>query len=423
MLNMPLIALLSSFAQEDPKLDHVVQSLTKSSIELAEAASNYGALKVIFGIFMVMVLVMVVMFVYTIWNLNKKVTVVSESSQQVKEFFDGAADSTIGITEAQILIRREFNCLGHILKYAILRIRFENHIDNKESTVKKVESLVNNEYSELCGLLSNFTCNGKSLSNIFEPQDNEAIKDMVIEQIYIPKDQFTISNMDQSVGMYLNGLKLIYLKNYNMARRLLPIIDFAHGSDVAGKQSPDGRHKEYLWSRKVGKMLAERLKREGFEVAFTNTKDTEIGLSRRKEIANNLDAPRGGTKFLLSLHNNAAGMGNEWCAARGFEICTTKGQTRSDLFATVIFEQLQEDFPTTDGYKHRTDPSDGDPDKEANFTVLMGNNYWGVLLEWLFQDNPDDVALLEDDSVNRELVESLTKALIFIDENLDKLKI
>ena len=183
MLNMPLIALLSSFAQEDPKLDHVVQSLTKSSIELAEAASNYGALNV-----------------------------VSESSQQVKEFFDGAADSTIGITEAQILIRREFNCLGHILKYAILRIRFENHIDNKESTVKKVESLVNNEYSELCGLLSNFTCNGKSLSNIFEPQDNEAIKDMVIEQIYIPKDQFTISNMDQSVGMYLNGLKLIYLK-------------------------------------------------------------------------------------------------------------------------------------------------------------------------------------------------------------------
>ena len=212
MLNMPLIALLSSFAQEDPKLDNAVQSLTKSSIELAEAASNYGALKVIFGIFMVMVLVMVVMFVYTIWNLNKKVTVVSESSQQVKEFFDGAADSTIGITEAQILIRREFNCLGHILKYAILRIRFENHIDNKESTVKKVESLVNNEYSELCGLLSNFICNGKSLSNIFEPQDNEAIKDMVIEQIYIPKDQFTISNMDQSVGMYLNGLKLMYLK-------------------------------------------------------------------------------------------------------------------------------------------------------------------------------------------------------------------
>lgn len=208
---MPLISLLFAAAQ-DQKLDNAVQSLTRSSIELAEAASNYGALKVIFGIFMVLVLVLVVMFMYTIWNLNKKISIVSESSSKVTEFFGGAADSTIGVTEAQILIRREFNCLGYILKYAILRIRLENHIDNKESVIKKVDILVNNEYSELCGLMSNFNCNGKSLSTIFELQDNEAIKDMVIEQIYIPKDQFSISNMDQSVSMYLNGLKLMYLK-------------------------------------------------------------------------------------------------------------------------------------------------------------------------------------------------------------------
>lgn len=208
---MPLISLLFAAAQ-DQKLDNAVQSLTRSSIELAEAASNYGALKVIFGIFMVLVLVLVVMFMYTIWNLNKKISVVSESSSKITEFFDGAADSTIGVTEAQILIRREFNCLGYILKYAILRIRLENYIDNKESVIKKVDILVNNEYSELCGLMSNFNCDGKSLSTIFELQDNEAIKDMVIEQIYIPKDQFSISNMDQSVSMYLNGLKLMYLK-------------------------------------------------------------------------------------------------------------------------------------------------------------------------------------------------------------------
>lgn len=208
---MPLISLLFAAAQ-DQKLDNAVQSLTRSSIELAEAASNYGALKVIFGIFMVLVLVLVVMFMYTIWNLNKKISIVSESSSKITEFFDGAADSTIGVTEAQILIRREFNCLGYILKYAILRIRLENHIDNKESVIKKVDILVNNEYSELCGLMSNFNCDGKSLSTIFELQDNEAIKDMVIKQIYIPKDQFSISNMDQSVSMYLNGLKLMYLK-------------------------------------------------------------------------------------------------------------------------------------------------------------------------------------------------------------------
>lgn len=203
---------LQASLPSDPKLDNAVQSLTKSSIELAEAASNYGALKVIFGIFMVIVLIMIVMFIYTVWNLNSKISKVSDLFNQVREYFDGAADSTIGITEAQILIRREFNCLGHILKYAILRIRNENHIDNKEATVRKIETVVNNEYSEVCGMLSNFTCNGKPLSNIFEPSDNEAIKDLVIEQVYMPNDQFTISGMDQSISIYLNGLKLMYLK-------------------------------------------------------------------------------------------------------------------------------------------------------------------------------------------------------------------
>lgn len=210
---LTLISLLQiDVVGNDPKLENAVQSLTRSSIELAEAASNYGALKVIFGIFMIIVLIMVIMFIYTVWNLNTKVSKVSELFHQVKEYFDGAADSTLGTTEAQILIRREFNCLSHILKYAILRIRNENHIDNKEATLKKIETVVNNEYSEVCGMLSNFTCNGKPLSNIFEPSDNEAIKDLVIEQVYMPNDQFSISGMDQSVSIYLNGLKLMYLK-------------------------------------------------------------------------------------------------------------------------------------------------------------------------------------------------------------------
>lgn len=210
---LTLISLLQiDVVGNDHKLENAVQSLTRSSIELAEAASNYGALKVIFGIFMIIVLIMVIMFIYTVWNLNTKVSKVSELFHQVKEYFDGAADSTLGTTEAQILIRREFNCLSHILKYAILRIRNENHIDNKEATLKKIETVVNNEYSEVCGMLSNFTCNGKPLSNIFEPSDNEAIKDLVIEQVYMPNDQFSISGMDQSVSIYLNGLKLMYLK-------------------------------------------------------------------------------------------------------------------------------------------------------------------------------------------------------------------
>ena len=212
MFNAPLIALLSSFAQEDQKLNQAVQSLTKSSIELAEAASNYGALKVIFGVFMIFIMVMLVMFIFTIFNLNKKVSKISSSSKSVSDFFDGAADHTIGITEAQILIRRSMNSISMILKYYILRIRLENHIADKEATQRKVERLANNEYSELCSFLSNYFCNSRPLSELVDGKDNEAIKDFMLEQIYIPAEDFTISAMDQSVTIFINGIKQIYLK-------------------------------------------------------------------------------------------------------------------------------------------------------------------------------------------------------------------
>lgn len=208
-----------------------------------------------------------------------------------------------------------------------------------------------------------------------------------------------------------------------MERRVLVILDYAHGSDVPGKRSPDGKFREYQWSRKIGGMLKRELERDGFTVALTNSTDREIGLSRRVEIANELDTPRDGIKLLVSLHNNAAGNGKDWAKARGFEIYTSKGQTRSDLFANIIFNQLQADFPLINGYKHRMDKSDGDLDKEANFRVLLGRSYWAILLEWLFQDNQEDIALLTNPDINQKLVYSLEKSIRYIDENLDHIKI
>lgn len=203
-------------------------------------------------------------------------------------------------------------------------------------------------------------------------------------------------------------------------RNLVIILDPAHGSDVPGKSSPDGKHKEYIWSRMICNKLKTQLSSLDFRVEITNKTDKEIGLSNRKNFASNLklDNPHQ-VKFLVSLHNNGAGDGTKWANARGFEIYTTPGQTRSDLFADIIFNNLKKDFPT---YKARVDLSDGDSDKESKFTVLMGSGYSAVLLEWLFQDNREDVALLTSNMVNDNLVNSLVGSFMYIDDNLDKLK-
>lgn len=199
-------------------------------------------------------------------------------------------------------------------------------------------------------------------------------------------------------------------------KKLVIILDCAHGADVKGKCSPDGTHREYKWSRLICGKLRDKLESLGYRVEYTNKTENEIGLSQRKNIANNIKIDSDQVKFLISLHNNAAGNGSNWTNATGFEIFTSKGQTLSDKFAQVIMSNLQKDFPESNGFKHRVDLTDGDLDKEENFTVLMGN-YYGILLEWLFQDNKEDVKLLNDEIINNKLIDSLVKSINYINDN------
>lgn len=199
-------------------------------------------------------------------------------------------------------------------------------------------------------------------------------------------------------------------------KKLIIILDPAHGEEVPGKRSPDGTHREYLWSRNIIGKLKPRLEKLGFNVYLTTTLNSEPGLTHRQQSANAIKLDTGCTKFLLSLHNNAAGNGSDWAKASGVEIFTSKGHTQSDEFAEVIMKQLMADFPT---YKFRKGANNSLV-KDENFTVLMGYGYKAALLEWLFQDNKEDVELLKSEDINNKLVDSLEKALVQIEITLNK---
>lgn len=183
------------------------------------------------------------------------------------------------------------------------------------------------------------------------------------------------------------------------------ILDAAHGSDIAGKRSPDGKHREYLWSRMMIKKLLPKLKSLGYTVEQTNTTDIEIGLSKRKTIA---DSIKGEYKALISLHNDAAGMGDKWMKATGYTFYTTKGQTVSDVLSEFLYKAFSESFPDE---KARTDITDTDSDKEENFTVLMGKTYWAVLAEMWFQDSLSDVEKLSDESFQNRIIEAIISGI------------
>jgi N-acetylmuramoyl-L-alanine amidase len=98
-------------------------------------------------------------------------------------------------------------------------------------------------------------------------------------------------------------------------------------------------------------------------------------------------------------------------ANRGFEIYTTRGQTKSDLMASEIGNVIR-DFYKKEGLSLRFDFEDNDLDKEANFQILRQSKCPAVLLECLFFDNWEDFKRLKDPEFQKELSWHIYKGLM-----------
>lgn len=174
------------------------------------------------------------------------------------------------------------------------------------------------------------------------------------------------------------------------------LVDNGHGVSTPGKRSPDGRLREYRYTRDIAYETVMRLRAEGYNADLVVPEEADISLGERCNRINTW-CDRLGTKnvMLVSIHNNAAGDGSKWMSARGWEAWTSKGQTAGDRLAECLYDAAGKHLPK--GTKIRTDTSDGDRDKEENFTILHRSKCAACLTENLFQDNREDVDYLLDE--------------------------
>lgn len=190
-----------------------VKPVASTAIDVANAASELGIMRVTYGIFIVFMIILITLFVYQVFIITNKVNRVHEISSRIEDYFNNTNDRSIGSTQAEVLISRSFNHLSAIIKYQVIRIRLENHIDNREAVDRKVEMVVRNEYNELRFFLSQFILHGKApLSDLVDWDDTESIQTFMLDQIYIPQENYSIAQMEQSTNIFINGLRLVTLK-------------------------------------------------------------------------------------------------------------------------------------------------------------------------------------------------------------------
>lgn len=185
------------------------------------------------------------------------------------------------------------------------------------------------------------------------------------------------------------------------------ILGTAHSKSTPGKRSPDGKFREYLFSREVCKEIKAQLIQKGYDCVIDIEGDEEYSLSTRCNIVNSFCRRYGAKNCLyVSIHVNAAGSGG-WANARGLSVYTyTNGSLASKQLAKTLYEE-----GASKGLKgNRSVPVS--KYWTANFYVLKYTNCPAVLTENLFQDNKEDVAFLMSPQGKKAIVDYHVSGII-----------
>lgn len=200
--------------------------------------------------------------------------------------------------------------------------------------------------------------------------------------------------------------------------KYLYIFDPGHGGLVdgkyqtAGKRSPkftDGRVLfEGVNNRDNVIRIMKAFKENGLDCVDIVNSEYDVSLVERVKKANKLSKER--KCIYISIHSDANGDGVKWDQASGMSVFTSEGQTKSDIFASIVIDSLQENFLST--IKWRTNKTDGDEDQEENFYVLKNTDCPAILCELGFHTNEAETKRMMTLDYKNKIVDAMVSSAI-----------
>ena len=168
------------------------------------------------------------------------------------------------------------------------------------------------------------------------------------------------------------------------------IIDAGHGPQTAGKRSPDGTLREFMFNEAVAMRLKKLLIAEGITVIFSHDNTRDVSLSERITLANKLKVDA-----FVSIHANA--YGTDWNAANGIETYTCIQPSKASVVMTT---QVQQALQMHTSRKDREV-------KKGNFAVLRETTMPAILVECGFMTNKEEANLLKSQSYQQQCAQAI----------------
>lgn len=167
------------------------------------------------------------------------------------------------------------------------------------------------------------------------------------------------------------------------------LIDNGHGENTPGKRSPDGRLREWAYSREIADMVVAGLCKLGIDAERIVKEDTDVPLSERCRRANAIYKETCKKAILVSIHCNAAGNGSSWMSAKGWSVFVSNNASANSKKLAASLCEVVESLKL-----QVRRPAPKQPYWEQNLAICRDTNCPAVLTENFFQDNKEDVEYL-----------------------------
>ena len=197
--------------------------------------------------------------------------------------------------------------------------------------------------------------------------------------------------------------------------KTLVILDNGHGIDTPGKRSPIWSNNtqlfEWKFNRDIVDYIIQYLEVANISYVKLVEESQDISLKDRVDRINSIYKENKDKYkvYLISVHGNAA---DGIPAANGVEVFTTKGITKSDEIAEILFKKL-----SNLGWRMRADFTDKDSDKEENFYILKNSICPAVLTENGFYTNEEECKKMLDFYWQKQIALGHYRAIQEIENN------
>lgn len=188
------------------------------------------------------------------------------------------------------------------------------------------------------------------------------------------------------------------------------ILGTAHLQSTPGKRSPDGKFREYQFSREICIGVQKALTDLGYNCVIDYIGDDmpnpEKELEHRVSLVNKL-CKQNKDCIYVSIHANAAGNGKDWKKAYGWSAWVyRKASEKSRQLANCLYDACKELELKT------RQPSKDQKYYDCGFYVCKATNCPAVLTENFFQDCKEECEFLMSEEGKQKVIDIHVKGII-----------